>query len=172
MKLRPARRMMRPIPVLMSMDLPFFTRSSSPADVMRRYPAHMSMNTAIGAAIYITRANRVPPTLGIYAAKSPTATRVHQSWTNPRNMRPMIPYMIRFLACFLFSSSPPDTSRLKSPHVNIVTATPNANTRRNAIILPKIPSNPAVFQNILDPVVLDQLSTVPIDPRLLGANIV
>jgi hypothetical protein len=57
--------MMRAIPVLMSMDFHFFTRSSSPADVMNRYAPQMIINIDIGAAIYITRANSVLPTLGI-----------------------------------------------------------------------------------------------------------
>jgi hypothetical protein len=65
MKLSPAKRMIRAIPVLMSMDFHFLIRSSSPADVMNRYAPQISINIAIGAAIYITRANRVPPTLGI-----------------------------------------------------------------------------------------------------------
>jgi hypothetical protein len=57
--------MMRAIPVLMSIDFHFFTRSSSPADVMNRYAPQMIINIDIGAAIYITRANSVLPTLGI-----------------------------------------------------------------------------------------------------------
>lgn len=58
----------------------------------------------------------------------------------------MSQYTIRFLAFFFRSSSPPDTMSEKSHQVNIVTAAPNANTRKNATIFPIVPSNPAVFQ--------------------------
>jgi hypothetical protein len=113
------------------------------------------MNIAIGAMKYITNEKILPLTLGITLEKSPTATSSPQSHTNPMNMSPMSPYTIRLVAVFLFSSSPPDTIRLKSPQVNIVTATPNANIRKKAIIFPIIPSNPAVFQKMDHPYVAE-----------------
>jgi hypothetical protein len=105
------------------------------------------MNTAIGAAKYITRENNVPLTFGITLLKSPAATSLPQSSTNPIKISPIIPYITRLVAFFLLSSSHPETIRLNSPQVNIVTATPNTNTLRNAMRLPIIPSNHAVFQN-------------------------
>lgn len=98
----------------------------------------------------------MPLTLGIALLKSPPATSSHQRPTNHININPRSPYTIRFFAIFFFSSSPHDTRRLKRPQVNIVTAAPNANTRKNAIILPKLSVNPAVLQKIDQPFVLFQ----------------
>ena len=78
--------------------------------------------------------------------KSPTATNRPQSPTNPTNISEIIPYTIRFFAFFFFSSSPPESIRVKNPQVNIVTAAPKINTRKKATILPNIHSNQALFQ--------------------------
>lgn len=79
--------------------------------------------------------------------------------------------MIWFFAFFHFSSSPPDTMSAKSHHVNMSTAAPKANTLKNAIILPIIPSNPAVFQKNHQ-LVSDQFPGVPIVPPFPGMNMV
>ncbi len=85
--------------------------------------------------------------------KSPPAIICHQSPTNPMNMRPMSQYIIRFFAIFFFSSSPQEINRLKSHQVNITTATPNTNTRKNATKFPNTPSNHAVSQNSEPPLI-------------------
>ena len=77
----------------------------------------------------------------------------------------MIPYIILLVAFFLLSSSQPDTIRLNNHQVNIVTATPNTNTRRNAMRLPMIPSNQAVFQNSEPPYVFDQFGSLQIEAQ-------
>lgn len=167
-KLSAVIRIITAIPVLIRIDFHFLLRSSLPAEVIMKYAPYININITTGATKYIARPNIVFPTAGIYDTKSPTATNRPQSPTNPTNMRDMIPYTIRFFAFFFFSSSPPESIKVKNHQVNMVTAAPKINTRKNATILPRIPSNPALFQKY-HPSIRDQplpgVSDVPEESR-------
>jgi len=117
---------------------PFLTFSSLPADVIYWYAHHIRKNIAIGAAKNTATLKSLFPTYGMYFEKSPPETILPHHSTNPINISPIAPYVIRCFASFCFSSSPADIISLNIPQVIVSIAAPNINTRKNAIRFQKI----------------------------------